>query len=570
MRPPPLASVSPPRNLLTFAVPLGIGLLAYIGTLSFDFVWDDHHLLVTNTVVRQPSLVRVLTSDFWQEGEQTDFYRPLVSLSYFGEFRLWGLVPSGYHAANLAYHLLTVAAVTWGGLILFGSPLAAAVSGMIFAVHPVHTEPVAFIAGRPDLMAGALAIGALCLHLRGRPRWSVLLFGGALLCKETAVMLPALLLLADRLVRQPRDTWAAAVGRLSPFFLLSGGYLALRWMLFGAPVARAVDSTPLASRLVIALNALGDYLRLAVLPLAAVPDRIPDSIPAGHTLAAALALVLLFTLAWAARHWSAVPLFLAGWFLLTLVPASPLVPGQPPRVAERYLYIPSAAVAWLAGWSCAVFAKTRLGSAPLLRLGGVGLVAVLILGALGVTASQADNWRDNERLFMRMAAAEPRSYLAAVNLGYIHLHRGHLDRAEALFWRALTLRAEAPAAWLGLAEARSRAGDHDRAIACGLRARSLGPEGDLIHAQLGVIYAIAGRYADAAASFREAIRRNPRRLHPRAQLVLALADAGEPALALQALQDAERVGAGQRTPHPDDVAMLERARARLHAGRRPK
>ncbi len=563
---------APPGALavLSFALPLLIGLLAYSSTLSFDFVWDDHHLVVTNTLLRQPSLIHVLTSDFWQEGERTDFYRPLVSLSYFGEFRLWGLVPTGYHAANLAWHLLAVAAVSWAGLILFGSVFAAAVSGMIFAAHPVHSEPVAFIAGRSDLMAGALVVNAVCLYLRGRQRSSVLLFGGALLSKETAVILPLLLLLADRLVTEPRDGWTAAVSRLRPFLVLAGSYLALRWMVLGAPVARGVDGTPMAARLVIALNTLGDYLQLAVLPVPAIPDRIPDSIPSGHTLATALVLVVLLALAWVARHVSPVPLFLLGWFLLTLVPVSPLVPGQPPRIAERYLYLPSAAVAWFAGWAVAALAKTRPGRAPVVRLAGAGLVAALVLGALGATVSRAEDWRDDESLFTRMAAAEPRSYLAAVNLGYIHLHRGHLDRAEALFRRALSLRANAPAAWLGLAVARSRAGDHDRAIAYGLRARALSPEGDLVHAQLGVIYGIAGHYAEAVASFREAIRRNPRRLHPRAHLALALADAGEPAHAVRALQDAERVIAGQRAPHPADVTTLARARGRLRAASRPE
>jgi tetratricopeptide (TPR) repeat protein len=561
---------SGPPAAPAFGLPLAIGLLAYARTLAFGFVWDDHHLIVTNTVVRQPSVVQVLASDFWQEGERTEFYRPLVSLSYFWEFRLWGLAPAGYHAGNLVAHLLAVAAVTATAFRLFGGSLAAAVSGLIFAVHPVHTEPVAFIAARSDLIACALAAGALCLHLRDRRLGSWLLFAGALLSKETAVMLPALLLLGDRLLRQPRDRWAVALGRLPPFLALTGAYLALRWVVFGVPVARPVDATPLAPRLVIALNALADYLQLAVLPLRAAPDRVPDAVLSVRTLAAAVALLVLAALAWLGRRRAPALPFLLAWFLLTLLPVSPLVPGQPPRVAERYLYIPSAAVAWFAGWALALLARCRLGQTPVARCAGMASMAALVLAALGVTVARCSAWRDDERLFTRMLAADPRSYVGALNLGYIHLTRGRLEDAEAHFRRALALRAAAGAPWLGLAVARSRAGDHDRAIAFGLRARALAPEGDLIHAQLGVIYGVAGRYRDAAGSFREAIRRNPRRLHPRAQLVLALADAGEADQAAEALREAERVIAATGVPDPTDVAMLARARDRLRAGVRPE
>lgn len=561
---PVLARRSRRPPLVTSSIlPVTLGCLAYVGTLGFDFVWDDRHLIVANSFVRQASLRSILTSDFWQEGERAGYYRPLVSLSYVGDFRLWGLSPAGYHAANVVYHLAATIAVTWVGLLLFGSGLAAVASGLTFAVHPIHTESVAFIAGRPDLMAGLLMVTALGLHIRDRPYASAGIFGLALLGKEVALVLPVTLLLYDRVRREPRDPWRRTLTRVAPHGVAVGLYALVRWLALGAPLVPGVNATPVSTRITMSLNALGDNLRLLLVPFPAAPDRIPDPVLSGHTVATFALLVLVGALASVARRYSGVPLFLLGWFLLTLLPSSPLVPGRAPQVAERFLYVPSAAWAWLVGGVWAGLAERVWARRPRgRRIAAVG-AAVALVAAVSATIVRCADWRDEAHLFQWMADAEPRSYLAAVNLGYLRLGEGDLPLAEARFRKALGLKPTGSAALLGLAVVRSRVGDHSRAIEYGEHARSLAPQGDLIHSQIGAIYGNAGRFGQAADSFREAIRRNPRRFWPRAQLVLALADSGQLVDAARALAAAEDLIASTDFRGPGDEALLEQARLRL-------
>jgi len=101
-----------------------------------------------------------------------------------------------------------------------------------------------------------------------------------------------------------------------------------------------------------------------------------------------------------------------------------------------------------------------------------------------------------------------------------------------------------------------------------VRARDLAPDGDLIHVQLGAIYGVAGRFPEAAASFREAIQRNPRRLQARGNLVAALVDAGRPAEARSALAELERRLTAEAYPDPADIQMVAALEQRLATTRR--
>jgi tetratricopeptide (TPR) repeat protein len=555
---------------------VALGALAYLNTLGGSFVWDDHHLIVHNTLVRQSSPLPALLSDFWQEGERTGFYRPLVSLTYFLEFRLWRLAPAGYHAANVVYHLGATLAVVWVAWLLFRRPLPAGIAGIVFALHPIHTESVAFISGRPDLLAGAFSAAALALYIRrqrmdGRASIpSVALFAAGLLSKETALALPAVLLVhAVTLGRDDGATAArrrAVLARLAPYVIVATLYFGLRGVVLGSPVGSGADGTGPGRRLLATINAVGEYVRLLIVPFPATPDRLADGTVSGSTVVAIALLVVIAGAALGSARWSPVPSFLLGWFLLTLLPATPLVPGRPPQVAERFLYIPSAAWAWFTGWLGAAVWQAPWSRPRWLRAAMVMAAGLAVVGSIALTMLRNLDWRDEGRLFTRMLASEPRSYLAPLNLGHLNLFTGDPDDAEVHLRRALSRRPDSAPALLALAVVESRRGAHDLAIRYGERARSLDPDAEVVHTQLGAIYGVAGRYAEAAQSSREAIRRNPRRIHPRANLVAALADDGRLGEAAAELAEAERIFAGQTYADAVDVRKLHHLRQRLAAG----
>jgi hypothetical protein len=574
MTPPAAAG---PRVPCWVWLPPVLGILAYLDAIPSGFVWDDRHLIVENPMLRQPSPLPWLVSDFWQDGRHTDMYRPLVSLSYFLEFRLWKLWPAGYHAANVVLHGLATFTVAGAARLLLGQALAATIAGAVFALHPIHTESVAFISGRTDVLAAAFVVGSFALFLRrrrgdgGASAGSLVLFAAALLCKETAIALPPLLAvweltLASGDRRPGSGSVRGLAARLGPYVAVTAGYLGLRWIVLGSPTGRAIDPTGLGARAVIALNALGDYLRLLVFAHPAAPDRAPDRQFSVHTVLTIVVVALLATVLVRIRCRTRLPVFLGAWFVLTLLPASPLIPGRPPLVAERFLYVPSAAFAWLAGWAGAnlwsiLRSRRRAVAGAVIAAGAAAGLGVGLL-----TALRNLDWRDEYQLFSRMAASEPRSYLAPLNLGYLYLDAGDLAPAESEFRRALGLRPASAPALVGLGLVASRRGEHDLAIGYAERARALQPEAALVHAQLGAIYGVAGRYPDAVGSFRESIRRNPRRMDARANLVVALADEGRLGEAAAALVDAERVLTAQSYQDPLDVQRLARLRQQFGAG----
>jgi tetratricopeptide (TPR) repeat protein len=557
------------------------GALAFANVPGFELVWDDTHLLRDNTVLAAGSLAQVFGSDFWLEGERSGYYRPLVTLTYLAESRAFGVHPAGYHVMNVLYHLAAALALVWVGALLLGHRLAAWLAGLVFALHPIHTESVAFVSGRTDVIAALGFLLALGCYLRARdhpgPGWTIggpLAFAAALLSKEVAIVLPGLLLAYELTMARSREVrpplLPGLLRRLLPFVLVAAGYLAVRHAVLGAVVHQSIDWVAMPARAVMAIQILGRYLRLLLVPYPPNPHYVLgsgagwmpwDAAGAGLAILAAGGAAL-----WAWRG-NRLPLFLFAWLLLTALPTTPLFPVGAPQMAERFLYLPSAAFALLAGWAgWALLARMPTRPARLLAGTAMGL---LLAGALVLTLHRNEDWRDAERLFSRMAEASPRSWLAPVNLGYMHLWRGELARAASEFQRALTLRPDLPPALMGLAVADSQLGKHAEAIRAGERARSLEPASEIWHLQLAAIYGNSGNHAAAASLFAEAARRNPRRVETRYQLALALHRSGRTAEARTALHDAETLSRTLRQPGTGWQQTAERVRATLAPENRP-
>ena len=184
---------------LLFVVAFGL----YANTLGNGFVWDDEALIVDNPQLREFDGERareIFTTHFWHRTEQGGgLYRPLVTLSYHLDYQIYGLNPAGYHATNIFFNGATVVLVYVLLALLLSRPLAL-VAALVFAVSPLHTENVAWVAGRTDLMASAFMLATLVLFVAGRRSGKAMCYAGAaialvlaLLSKEVAAITPALL-----------------------------------------------------------------------------------------------------------------------------------------------------------------------------------------------------------------------------------------------------------------------------------------------------------------------------------------------------------------------------------------
>ena len=387
-----------------------------------------------------------------------DYYRPLTTLSYLLDRAIAGNAPFMFHLSVVVYHVAATYLVFRVGLLLFGNAatavLAAAFGAALFAVHPIHSESVAWGAGRSDVLACDFCLLAVLTYrgadwrilrtARRRALVAALCVFVAALAKETAasffLLVPATDLLLGRIAAaetvavpraarrrqrdQPAPAAPAQLWQYLPFAIALLLYLGLRQaalntLLGDAPAAGAAVLPSIGA-------ALGVYLGKLVLPLAqcAYISDLPSSPLALTVITVIIAGIAAATyLAW--RRGQRVTTFLLVWIGLTLAPSLTIVAKIPAApVAERYLYLPSVGFCLLVGYGAAALIA-RLGTAIV-----VAMMAVLITAAAIATIERNSVWRSNLSLWADTTAKNTTDGLPARSLGAVYFEQG--DRARAL------------------------------------------------------------------------------------------------------------------------------------------
>ncbi|MGH7408844.1 MAG: tetratricopeptide repeat protein, partial [Candidatus Methylomirabilales bacterium] len=419
----------------------------------------------------------------------------------------------------------------------------AAGAGALFAVHPLHTEVVAGIVGRAELlMALGVLLGFAAYRGAGRlARLGALLaFALGLLAKEQAMVLPALLLLADWLAPQQRSPTpggrarlrrllpGATLLRLLPYCGLLGGYLLLRgWVLGGGmlPDIEFLDNplahVALTPRLLTALAVAGRYLTLCLWPVPLAPDYSYNQIPLatslfeGRVLLALLLWGALFALGGRAlRRGPPAAAFAVGFTTLTFLPAANLFVPIGTIMGERLFYLPSAGLCWLAGlgWEAAQAKRPS----PRLRAAAGAAVGVLLLAGTAQALRYGRVWRDDLTLFSYAVRVAPESARLHYGAGNLLLGLpGRRDEAVLHLLRATEIYPRHAHAWDALGRAYLDMKRWEEAIAAFRKAGAVHPDfprsPDYPYSQnnLGVAHAALGRWDDALAAFRRAVALKP-------------------------------------------------------------
>jgi Flp pilus assembly protein TadD len=534
------------RNLSVAA--LAVLVCASLGAALFGgFVWDDGALIVDNSLIKSPSgLATIMTSGFWETGDRHDrfqsFFRPVVSLSYAFDYAVWGLRPAGFHLTNLLLHFLccwlvyrvcTAEAVPWW---------AALGGAAIFAVHPVHVESVAWISGRTDLLCAFFLLASFMLSRREGRRaqtMSLSLFALALFSKEMAATLP-LLVFFDRLLsgggikRNLRSAWTGAW----PYLAVLGLYLAVRWLVLAHGAAQIFEMSA-ASYAATALFVVARYLMLLIMPVgldAHYPYEPLTGLLVPIALLAMLMLAVVFVATRPLSRNSPRGLFWLGWVFASMLPVLVFSRLGGVLMADRFLYIPSIALAPLMAMSLRV---VRAGERPFIPKRPVAVTMALILvifASLSVRRSLV--WRDDYTLFTDMARTSPHSALVRCNLGSALYARGESARAVEEFRAAIALSPSYSLAHNNLATALESEGRLEEALAGYREALRLAPGLVEAGANAGSLLVRSGRHEEGLTLLQELLE-----LHPRSTIALyALADA------------LDRVGRGEEA-----LPLLERA-----------
>jgi tetratricopeptide (TPR) repeat protein len=464
-------------------------------------------------------------------------WHPLTWWSHMLDVNLFGLSPAGHHAMGLALHAATSALLFLGLRRMTGRRAASLLVALIFAIHPLRVESVAWASERKDLLSGLLwwgAIGAYLAYLArpGRGRyWAAVAFHAAgLMAKATGVTLPLILLLLDfwplgRALRatgrrgEPRGLLLEKV----PFLIASAGagWLTLRAQATGGAMNLGLYHG-LSDRTGNALLALWAYFRKTLLPVdLAVFYPFPARVPAWPAAAAATG-ALLLTAALLAM-WRRRPSLAVGWLwcLVSLAPMSGLMQVGLQGMADRYTYVPM--VGPVLG---VVFALRGSGAwSPWLRR-GAKLAAVALVALLAVlTRRQVGVWKDDLTLYRHALAVGADSSLARNNLGLALDADGRPAEAAEEYAAALRLDPASLKTYNNLGVALGKLGRWREAERCLSDAVRLDPGFADAHNNLGIVSERLGDREAAARHYREALRLRPG--HPDAAVNLRrLAAAG--------------------------------------------
>ena len=558
------------KNFLYILMIAACVFVVYANCVTNDFVWDDNWLIVDNPDVSSFSLSsagNMFTKDLGYFFEKSNFYRPLQSLSYMAERKLWGLDPAGYRTVNILFHAFNCVLIFFILRRFFPDTGAALVSVVFFAVHPVNTSAVSYVAGRADLMALFFLLAAtlnLIRYLDGgsvaRACLSAAAFVMALISKEISIVWP----LAAALVTYAIGSGKAG-SRAKPLILGTGAlaavFLLLRLtVLKFAPLSAQAENVPALYRRALAAGpVLLEYLRLLVFPNDLRMDRdftVPSAIADPRVIfSAAFLAAAVFFLRRPVKRSRELQLGI-GWFAVFLLPSLNIIIPLNSPLSEHWLYMTMPGVCIALAWSISSLNSRFPGLRKRLYISaGIALAAY---GA--VTIGVNGHWKNEETLFSYIAEFGQVNPRANYNLGKIYLENGEIDKAIEQLARAVEVRKDYYEPTVYLAVAYLGKGDQERAMEYFRRAAAINardPRGYLIYA--GALRE-NGRPKKAAEIYSELLAADPANVDAYNGIGIALAEQKKYDEARKAWQKGLSIDPGSREIKTN-LAMMERTLA---------
>src|SRR3989475_864803 len=576
----PVPSALPQRRGF-WLVPALIALVtfaAFLPVLQNQFVdWDDQRNFLDNHHYRGLGWTHLR----WMWTTHQGHYIPLTWMTLGLDYLLWGMNPVGYHLTSLLLHaanavvfffvvrrILTLALPSPSER---GHPVAvsAGYAALVFAIHPLRVESVAWVTERRDVLSGLLYLSAILVYLlacergaRGRGWYwlSVAVFVGALLSKSMVVNLPVVLLILDV---YPLRRLGGAVGWWSeparrgyvekiPFVLLAAAASAIALM--AQPSHDTMVSVVQLSglgRIVVSVYGLSFYLWKTVAPVNLSPlYELPSTVnPWAPPFLLSYGLVVAITaIVLAVRR--RVPGLPAAWvaYIVVLLPVLGIFQSGPQIAADRYTYLAGLGWAILAGagllscWRSSRRSKT--GTPATWLLASLALCVVVGLGVLNW--NQVQVWHDSETLWTHALSIDPQSPIAHNDWGTALARQGRLAKASEHYRQALEIRPDYAPAHNNLGAALAQQGRLAEAIEHYQQALHSKPDSADAHTNWGLALTQQGKPAEAIDHYRQALQIKPDHAVAHYNLGNAVLQQGTPADAIDPFRKALRI-------KPDDA-----------------
>jgi len=512
-------------------------------TLSFD----DEYYLVNNRLVQTPSWnsVKRFFSEVLAPSTVKGYYQPLTMISLMADYALGGrannLTP--FHITSLILHLFNTSLIIIFLYMLFGRIWPAAIAGLIFGVHPVTIEPIAWIAERKTLLAAFFVLLSLIFYVRYAQRKKLKLLIAcfiayllALMSKPSALPLPFLLLLLDYWPLQ-RLSKKAILEKIL-LFAICGIFTVLAMISQSTFGIRGPGTYNFITTVLLICHNNIAYLYNILWPINlalfyAFPMWIPAPLVTAGTIG--LAGLLLISLRWTKA-------LLTGWlfFFIAIFPVLGVTWVHDMIIADRHIYLPFTGILiFICELLSRIWDKAQGGlvRSKVLRFLTVIILCAIIILETALTRKYSAYWKDTETHRRRMAESAPYEPIVHNSLGIELFKQGKYDEAISYYNKALTLRPGVETAiHYNMANALMRQGRFDEAAKHYAESVRLDPNQADAYDGLGWALACLGKYDEAVENCRKALKLAGDLITAHGHLGLALAGEGKTDEAVRELQ----------------------------------
>lgn len=511
----------------TYLILVACAVLPYANSLlnGFVYVYDDGAQILDNPYVHSFKFLKeVFLSSIRAGGYvSTNYYRPLVTFANLCCFRFFGPSAYAYHLLSILLYAMVVCLIYDVTRTLFEKRNTAMAAALLFAVHPVHSEVVDWVAASAELWLAVfflLAFRFFLQPLRGMKGVVALSLAGAffllaLLSKEQAATLPPLLLVYGHFYRPDRTSasWQAKVGRYGLFWVILALYGGWRYHLWGGETT--LISHPgmgFFTTLLSGFALLGAYIGKLLWPVslsAYYPFQTSDSLWNLSVLAGVVALMaagFAFLTLWGRNRSYTFALL---WFAVTLAPVLNARWMGANVFAERYLFLPSVAFSWLVGGAAvALWEKLSCRKRGRRYAAAALACATLILCTARISARNRD-WQDDLTLMKVTVAQHPDDARLRDALGNAYWMRDNAGMAEREWRQVLAQSPDSVATLVHLGALLASQNRLDEATLLLRRAIELNPSYPGAHLNLGIALAQKGDLLSAREELRTAARLDP-------------------------------------------------------------
>lgn len=527
---------------------LALTLIVFFPALNNAFTnWDDPALITENPLIKKlnaENIKRIFTEVYFGN------YQPLHILSYAIEYQFYKLNPVGYHITSLVMHLISTALVFVFVSLISQNKSIAVITALLFGIHPLHVESVAWAAERKDMLYAMFFISSLIFYVKyikeeQKAKYFVLafiLFALSIFSKAMAASLPPILFLLDFYYKR-KFTFKIILEKI-PFFALAVGIGLMATYSASTTDSISLHVYSLFERILIANFNLLAYVWKLILPvnLSAFypyPARVEGSLPFYFYIAPFVVLVLLVLIILSLKKNRNI-FFGAGFFVASIVLVLQLFPVGPTIMSERYSYLPSVGFFFV----IAYFIQLAVEKKPSSKVFSYSCLAVYSLFLCITTYNRCEIWKDSMTLwtnvieqfphvgtalnnrgnvygkelgqldkamedFNNSIKYDPTYENAYANRGIVHCLKGNLDLALLDFNKALELKPDYFDALFNRGIAYTQLKQFDNAIRDFNQLQQTNKDDSRIYNNRGRAHSMSGRHDEAMADYNKAININP-------------------------------------------------------------